>query len=534
LDAIPDVSAETVEDALDTAALRGHLVVVQMFLAMIESKPLKVSLDYSLVNACKAGHVAVVRALIKAGADVNIDAGFHDGTSIAHALKHGHYEVVGVLLAAGADPRGGDDDDDMGMGMGMGMDSEEAFMHAMMMGGGSGQGDVKNTKDLFGLSVISGDAGLVKRVITQRGRHGCDFHEGLALAGKLGHVVVAQLLIKEMPPRDRAESVPSAIHTALWEGQAAVAEAMMKALSLTPKQKQKFFSDAAMGGCADLLKRLMPSKPDPFRLSNALYSTADPACIRILLNAKASVADCYDPLNSACLKHQPESVRMLLAAGARIGSGRTSMLVPREAFNTCTASKEADRAKVIEILLDAGAKLDESVFALRGSNCMEVLKGLSNALVAEVAPIIAHREMGFSGAIEQCPPALVLAIDKGDAGLVKRLLDAGASVDIRVYAGRREGAGADGTVSLVEHCVFATRRVQNSIFYDDDDEVDVDHEQTLRDMRVIMRMLLAAGAPLPESVIALAKEQGHAGSVFIRDIADAKLAGDARVAEEDK
>jgi hypothetical protein len=82
--------------------------------------------------------------------------------------------------------------------------------------------------------------------------------------------------------------------------------------------------------------------------------------------------------------------------------------------------------------------------------------------------------------------------------------------------------------------VFATRRVQNSIFYDDDDEVDVDHEQTLRDMRVIMRMLLAAGAPLPESVIALAKEQGHAGSVFIRDIADAKLAGDARVAEEDK
>jgi hypothetical protein len=55
-----------------------------------------------LIAACKAGHVSVVRELVKAGADVNLRDGWWD-TPLVAACRGGHVSVVEDLVKAGAD-----------------------------------------------------------------------------------------------------------------------------------------------------------------------------------------------------------------------------------------------------------------------------------------------------------------------------------------------------------------------------------------------------------------------------------------------
>ena len=57
-----------------------------------------------LILASMNGHLAIVEALIEAGANVNHIA--NDGlTSLIAAVTHGQIYIVRALLAAGADPR---------------------------------------------------------------------------------------------------------------------------------------------------------------------------------------------------------------------------------------------------------------------------------------------------------------------------------------------------------------------------------------------------------------------------------------------
>ncbi|PNG99647.1 Ankyrin repeat domain-containing protein [Tetrabaena socialis] len=58
-------------------------------------------IDESLCVAAKHGHVEVVKALLKAGADVDAWA----GGAVVCAARHAHVEVLDVLLQAGADCR---------------------------------------------------------------------------------------------------------------------------------------------------------------------------------------------------------------------------------------------------------------------------------------------------------------------------------------------------------------------------------------------------------------------------------------------
>ncbi|KAK4108786.1 ankyrin, partial [Canariomyces notabilis] len=61
-----------------------------------------------LLLAAAAGHDAVVRGLINAGADLNHKDSVYGMTALHTAAAHGHAEVVKMLLRHGADVHHGD------------------------------------------------------------------------------------------------------------------------------------------------------------------------------------------------------------------------------------------------------------------------------------------------------------------------------------------------------------------------------------------------------------------------------------------
>jgi ankyrin repeat protein len=86
-------------DVIIEASKAGHLEVVR---ALLEAGIRKSDGETALIVAAWRGHLEIVRALLEAGADVNAK-GFLGKTAIAAASEMGHVDVVRTLLSAGAD-----------------------------------------------------------------------------------------------------------------------------------------------------------------------------------------------------------------------------------------------------------------------------------------------------------------------------------------------------------------------------------------------------------------------------------------------
>ncbi|KAI8718591.1 hypothetical protein NCS52_00638400 [Fusarium sp. LHS14.1] len=93
---------------LELASMYGYIGIVESLLAVWKKKngsgdsPEPLSMGSALYEASEKGHGAVVRALLREGADINASIG-HWGTALAAACAKGHIACAQLLLDAKAD-----------------------------------------------------------------------------------------------------------------------------------------------------------------------------------------------------------------------------------------------------------------------------------------------------------------------------------------------------------------------------------------------------------------------------------------------
>jgi ankyrin repeat protein len=92
-----NITPDTVEASLSEARSAGHDNVVRVLLEHVDS-----NFDNPLIQACRRGHLQLVRLLLENGAGVNIGDGSE--TPIAAACEHGQLSVVKALIERDADP----------------------------------------------------------------------------------------------------------------------------------------------------------------------------------------------------------------------------------------------------------------------------------------------------------------------------------------------------------------------------------------------------------------------------------------------
>lgn len=88
--------------AFQIAAKKGHLPIIKRLL----QAGIDINIDINTWNAtalywaCKAGHIDIVKYLVHSGASINSDEGCRQ--PLAAACENGHIEIVDFLLASGA------------------------------------------------------------------------------------------------------------------------------------------------------------------------------------------------------------------------------------------------------------------------------------------------------------------------------------------------------------------------------------------------------------------------------------------------
>lgn len=91
--------------ALIAASCRGDSHAVRVFLASGAKVSLATASGATALHlSATGGHLAVVNALVDAGADLNLAMPGNKTTPLHQAAGTGHSEVVSVLVEAGADP----------------------------------------------------------------------------------------------------------------------------------------------------------------------------------------------------------------------------------------------------------------------------------------------------------------------------------------------------------------------------------------------------------------------------------------------
>lgn len=88
---------------------RAHVLTLAFAAIIFSFAPLVAAaqstedLAYALTEAIRDGNADEITALIRQGADVNID----QGQPLSSAVQTGHLDIVTALLAGGANPNGG-------------------------------------------------------------------------------------------------------------------------------------------------------------------------------------------------------------------------------------------------------------------------------------------------------------------------------------------------------------------------------------------------------------------------------------------
>jgi ankyrin repeat protein len=308
------------------------------------------------------------------------------------------------------------------------------------------------------------------------------------------------------------------------------------------------YGAAGIAGDAELTRMLLEAGADPtddregFNGNEVLYHAAelpDPTCAMLVIDAGAR-QDCVDyDLARALNFPNPEMVEMFCTHGARASPNTLQQAVWRRR-----------PPRTVAALLDAGAPIDAPdehgltplQIAVRwGEDAVATLlreRGADEAAVADadraIGGYLSGREQGAPAglALSALDEMVILAIQGGHAEAARRLLDAGARVDgdpgsneipLReaCWRGRVElarelvGRGAALTFHGGGSAIGAALHgAQNCHEPEGGPSMQIVDEIPKEPYAEIVRLLLEAGAPVPERIV----EDGPSGTTLIAEL----------------
>jgi ankyrin repeat protein len=420
-----DVRACTTEGgtALHQAAAQGRSKAAQLLLDRGADIDAATEDGHTPLHlAIRQAKVGLVRLLIEDGANVN--ATTKDGrTPLLEAVLLGRKRLVRVFLDAQADPNvpfQGDDDF-----------RPELSRGATPLMVAAHQGKLDIVTALL-------EAGADPNAVNDRG------HTALEIAEGLGHGPVIDHL---RSVTKKAESRPD------------------DSRSLGPR----LVRSARMGLVVDVRALLAagadPDSRDPQPIEQgrtALIAACQEgrlACVEALIAAGADVekttvenawlGGTTTPLMTAALEGHAPIVQVLLAAGARVDA------VNSEGDTALRKAAQAGQAEIVGLLVAAGADAfhvpprgeDHSEDDEEGG--VEARDALTLALDQGHTPVL---EVMLQAGVKPSPMALVVAARRGDAALVRRLIDLGLDVN---------GSGPNGEMPLHAVCGLSTTVVEH-------------------------------------------------------------------------
>jgi ankyrin repeat protein len=406
-----DFSSDFLISVLPLASKLGHLAMVQH---LLPDSP-KEAINAALLQAALKGHLALLRVLLAAGADAHLDptGGFMD-------------QVVLERLSPRRTPGN------------QGSDALIALVDA------GGVVSVGRSAKLLGMN---GSLPLLQRIFARNPPQQQDLESlltGVVMHNSLDVVRYCVELAEERGyelPLARLLPMVMFVHPAPGVVDFLLAHLHVDVLALQGDFLSGSPADlgsAAKASSVTIAETLLATPGRDKLYSYMLRNARDPAVLRVLLRDPAAIEwdgfHKYPVLMGACQELSLESVRMLLAAGAKAGEiAREGSPLYYAVTANCAPERVGDKIAVINALLDAGAKpvyLLSSLFGLcRPSNDgpppesyrVETLLAALLARLPEL-PQLRDKDDGATGLIE-------LARDHpGETRLMQMLIEAGADV----------------------------------------------------------------------------------------------------------
>jgi uncharacterized protein len=180
------------------ALLEGNAHNVEVFLK--RGADLKTLADANVVGvAAQAGHTEVVRVLLDAGIDVNLQASTVGASALIHAAHAGHVQTAQFLLERGADPQLMTHGGDFNALMLAAMEGHSAVVRVLLEAGASASAGGRSGATALWWAARSGDPESVKALIEAGADVNAAREDGVTpfhCARARGHEAVIDLLKK--------------------------------------------------------------------------------------------------------------------------------------------------------------------------------------------------------------------------------------------------------------------------------------------------------------------------------------------------
>jgi ankyrin repeat protein len=281
-------------------------------------------------NACEAGHLGIVQAIIETGMDVNARVGLFPPIMVA--ARQGHEDVVDALIAAGA--------------------------------------DLELASSYTKLVTVAADGNclrLVKRLVAEEWQDPKQVTEAIWVAAIKGHCEVIKVLIAAGGHVDAVIGRRTSLMMALSNGHSEAARILIAAGAdvLAPGHAGlTMLLCAARGGCADMIPLLLEAGHEVNAMDKdgrtALSYASDAATAQLLLDAKADVnPEGESVLYAACALSQADTIRLLLQAGARLDSTTLDTMLSRVITGDGRLMAPVapdDKVSAAKLLLESGTR----------------------------------------------------------------------------------------------------------------------------------------------------------------------------------